>query len=58
MNDRLTEYRSKRDTVASGEPAGRRGRGRDGDRFVISSALGSASTVSVLSDFSSATARQ
>lgn len=27
--DRLTEYRSKRDTAASGEPAGRRGRDED-----------------------------
>lgn len=33
--DKLTEYRSKRDTAASGEPAGRRGRERSGDRFVV-----------------------
>ena len=29
--DTLTEYRSKRDTAASGEPAGRRGRKSGGD---------------------------
>lgn len=33
--DRLTEYRSKRNTAASGEPGGRGGSKRGGDRFVV-----------------------
>lgn len=34
--DKLAEYRSKRDTPASGEPAGRRGKKKgDGDLFVV-----------------------
>ena len=33
--DRLTEYRAKRDTAASGEPDGRQGKKGGGDRFVV-----------------------
>jgi DNA ligase D-like protein (predicted 3'-phosphoesterase) len=33
--DELTEYRSKRNTAASGEPAGRRGKKGGGDLFVV-----------------------